>query len=73
MGHLKHHEMYQKQKHRWVRVLRNGLANYKLYKVYAKKLRLLIRTAREQSYVQRLWYLNNYMQRNWKVLIGLGG
>ena len=56
-----------RKKHRWFRLQRNGSISYNFYKVYVKKLSLLLRTAREQ----RLSPLNNDMIHKWKVLNGL--
>ena len=64
---------YIRKKHRWFRLLRNGLLSYNVYKIYVKKLRLLLRTAREQYFVRRLTSLNTDMKRNLKVLNSLMG
>ena len=62
-----------RKKHRWFRLMRRGLISYNSFKLYAKKLRLLLRTAREQYYVRRLDSLNYDVKRNWKVLNSLMG
>ena len=49
------------------------MIKYIYYKVYVRNLRLLLSTAREQYYVQRLCSFNNDIQRSWKVLDGLMG
>ena len=45
-----------------------GMISYISFNLYAKKLRLLLRTALEKCYVRRLGSLNYDVKRNWKVL-----
>ena len=53
--------------------MRRGKISYNSFKLYAKKLRLFLRTAREQYYVRRLASLKYDVKRNWKVLSSLMG
>ena len=62
-----------RQKYRWFSLLRNGWLCYNAYKVYVKKLRLLLRTTMEQYFVRRVTSPNSDMKKNWKVLNGLMG
>ena len=48
--------------------MRCGMVSYNSYKLYVKKLRLLLRTPREQYYVRRLKSLNNGVKRSLKIL-----
>ena len=50
-----------------------GMISYYSFKLYAKKLRLLLRTARKKYYVRRLDSLNYDVKRNLKVLNSLMG
>ena len=43
-----------RKKHKWFKLLRNGLISYNFYKTYLKTLRLSLRTARKYYHVQRL-------------------
>ena len=47
--------------------------SYNSYKLYVKKLRLLLRKTRKHNYVTRLGSLNSNAKRNWKVLNSLMG
>ena len=53
--------------------MRRGMISWNSYKLYIKKLRLSLRTAREQYYLKRLNSLNLGVKRNWKVLNSLKG
>ena len=50
------------RKQRLFRLLRNGFLSYNEYKIYVKKLRLLLGTVREQYFVRRLSSLNTDMK-----------
>ena len=47
--------------------MRPDMTSYNSYKLNVKKLRLLLRAAREQYYGRRLDSLNNDVKQNWKV------
>ena len=61
------------KKHGWLRLLRNALLSYNVYKIYMKKLRLLLRTTREQYFVRRLSFPDTDKKRNWKFSNSLMG
>ena len=44
-----------------------GMIKYNSYKLNVEKLRLLLRTAREQYYATYLYPLKNDLKQNWKV------
>ena len=53
--------------------MRRSMVKCNSYKFFVKKIRLLLRTAREQYYVRRLNSLNYDVKQNWKVLNSLMG
>ena len=57
-----------RKKHRWFRLMKRGLMSCNSFKLYSKKLRSLLRTAREQYHVRRLDSLNYDVKRNWNAL-----
>jgi len=53
--------------------MRRNFTSSDSYKFLAKKVRLLLKTAREEYYVSQLCSLNHDLKRNWRVLNSLMG
>ena len=62
-----------RKKHRWFRIMRRGMIIYNSLKLYAEKLSLILRKAKEQYFVGRLDSLNYDVKRSWKFLNSLMG
>ena len=62
-----------RKKHRWYRMMKNGLITYDSYQRISKKLRKLLKMCEEEYYIKKLTSLNRDVKRSWRVLNKLLG